>query len=67
MVHGGGDRIAAGVRPTGKIKAVGRREMSVAFTIRAVLLMTLMPDADSREVLTTLLGEWAAGCGSTAP
>ena len=31
--------------------------MSVAFTIRAVLLMTVMPDADSREVLTTLLGE----------
>jgi len=51
------DRIAAGVRPTGKIKAVARREMSVAFTIRAVLLMTVMPDADAREVLTTLLGE----------
>ncbi len=29
----------------------------MAFTIRAVLLMTLMPDADAREVLTTLLGE----------
>ena len=54
------DRIAADVRPTGKIKAVARREMSVAFTIRAVLLMTLMPDADSREVLTTLLGELTA-------
>jgi hypothetical protein len=51
------DRIAAGVRPTGKVKAVARREMSVAATIRAVLLMTLMPDADAREVLTTLLGE----------
>ena len=40
------ERIAAGVCPTGKIKAVAtaraRREMSVAFTIRAVLLMTLM-------------------------
>jgi len=54
------DRIAAGVRPTGKIKAVARREMSVACTIRAVLLMTVMPDADSREVLTTLLGELTA-------
>jgi hypothetical protein len=54
------DRVAAGVRPTGKIKAVARREMSVASTIRAVLLMTLMPDADSREVLTTLLGELTA-------
>lgn len=54
------DRIAADVRPTGKVKAVARREMSVAFTIRAVLLMTLMPEADSREVLTTLLGELTA-------
>jgi hypothetical protein len=54
------DRVAAGVRPTGKIKAVARREMTVAFTIRAVLLMTLMPDADHREVLTTLLGELTA-------
>jgi len=54
------DRIAAAVRPTGKIKAVARREMSVACTIRAVLLMTVMPDADSREVLTTLLGELTA-------
>jgi len=54
------DRIAAGVRPTGKIKAVARREMSVAATIRAVLLMTVIPDADSREVLTTLLGELTA-------
>src|SRR4249919_3007655 len=51
------ERIAAGVRPTGKIKARARREMSVAATIRAVLLMTLMPEADAREVLTTLLGE----------
>ena len=55
------DRIAADVRPTGKIKAgSARREMSVASTIRAVLLMTVMPDADPREVLTTLLGELTA-------
>jgi Transposase DDE domain len=51
------DRIAAGVRPTGKIKACARREMSVACTLRAVLLMTLMPEADHREVLTVLLGD----------
>lgn len=51
------DRVAAGVRPAGKVKARSRREMSVAFTIRAVLLMALMPDADAREVLTTLLGD----------
>jgi Transposase DDE domain len=50
------DRVAARVRPTGKVKARRRREMSVAFVIRAVLLMTLMPDADAREVMTTLLG-----------
>ena len=54
------ERIAADVRPTGKVKAVARREMSVAATIRAVLLMTVMPDADYREVLTTLLGELTA-------
>jgi len=58
------DRIAARVCPTGKIKASAtaraRREMSVAATIRAVLLMTVMPDADHREVLTTLLGELTA-------
>ena len=36
------DRIAADVRPTEKVKAVAPREMSAAFTIRAVLLMTLM-------------------------
>jgi hypothetical protein len=51
------DQVAAGVGPTGRIKARARREMSVAFTLRAVLLMTVMPDADAREVLTTLLGE----------
>jgi hypothetical protein len=51
------ERVAAGVRLTGKVKAVAGRVMSVAFTIRAVLLMTLMPDADAREVLTTLLGD----------
>ena len=40
------ERVAAGVCPTGKIKAAAtaraRREMSVAFAIRAVLLMTVM-------------------------
>ena len=51
------DRIAASVRLTGKIKATARREMSVAFTIRAVLLLTLMPDADHHQVLSVLLGD----------
>jgi hypothetical protein len=51
------DRIAAGVRLGGKVKGCARREMSVACTLRAVLLMTLMPEADHREVLTVLLGD----------
>ena len=51
------DRIAAGVRPGGKVKGTARREMSVPFTLRAVLLMTLMPEADHREVLTALVGD----------
>jgi hypothetical protein len=52
------ERIAADVRLVGgKVKAMVRREMSVAFTIRAVLLMMLMPEADYREVLATLLGD----------
>jgi len=52
--------VAAGVRLTGKIKAKARREMSIAFTIRAVLLMTLMPAADARHVMGTLLGDLLA-------
>jgi len=51
------ERVAAEVRPTGKIKAKAQREMSIAFTIRATLLMTLMPDADARHVMATLLGD----------
>ena len=54
------DRVAAGVRPGGKVKGTARREMSVAGTLRAVLLMTLMPDADTREVLSTLWGDLVA-------
>lgn len=54
------ERIAAGVRLTGKIKGLARRELSVAFTLRAVLLMTLMPDADARQVMATLLGSLLA-------
>jgi len=54
------ERVAAGVRLTGKIKGRSRREMSIAFTIRATLLMTLMPDADARQVMATLLGDLLA-------
>jgi hypothetical protein len=51
------ERVAAGVHLTGKIKAKARREMSIAFTIRATLLMVLMPHADARHVMATLLGD----------
>ena len=51
------EAIAAGVRPAGKIKGKVAREMSVEFTIRAVLLLTLMPGADHHEVLSVLLGD----------
>lgn len=53
-------QVAAGVRLSGKIKAKTAREMSVAFTIRATLLMTLMPDADATDVMATLLGDLLA-------
>lgn len=51
------ERAAAGVRLTGKINGKARREMSIAFTVRATLLMTLMPGADARRVMATLLGD----------
>ena len=33
------------------IKGAARREMSVAFALRAVLLMTLVPTVDARAVM----------------
>ena len=36
------ERAAVGVHLTGKVKAKARREMSIAFTLRAVLLMILI-------------------------
>ena len=40
-----------------KVKAAARRVMSVPAAIRAVLLMTAMPDADYQEIMTTLFGD----------
>ena len=54
------EQVAGGVRLTGKIKAKARRAMSIAFAIRATLLMTLMPDADARQVMAALLGDLLA-------
>lgn len=54
------EQVAAGVHLNGKITANLRREMSIAFTIRATILMTLMPDADATQIMTTLLGDLLA-------
>ena len=54
------DQVAAGVRLTGKIKGKKCRELSVPFVIRATVLMTLLPEADTGEVLTALLGDLPA-------
>lgn len=51
------DRVAAGVRLDGKITGARRRELDVGFVVRAVLLMTLMPQADYRQVMAVLLGD----------
>ena len=52
--------LAASVSLKGrKVKAAARRVMSVPATIRAVLLMTAMPDADYQEIMTTLFGDLA--------
>ena len=53
-------RLAAGVTLKGKVKGAARRSMTTAFTLRAVLLMTLMPEAGYREVMTALAGDLAA-------
>jgi hypothetical protein len=51
--------IAAGTRTRGRIKDRRHRSMSVAATIRAVLLMTLLPQADYRQILDHLFGQLA--------
>jgi hypothetical protein len=51
------DEIAVRATLTGKVKGKARRAMTAALTIRATILMALMPDADYREILTALLGD----------
>lgn len=51
------EQIAAEVHLGGNLKGTVRRELSVAFALRATLLMTLMPQAGYREVMATLLGD----------
>ena len=51
------DEIAAAAALTGKVKAKVRRAMTAALTIRATVLMALMPDADYGEVMAAVLGD----------
>jgi hypothetical protein len=51
------DGIAAAATLTGKVKGRARRAMTAAMTIRATVLMALMPDAGYGEVMSALLGD----------
>ena len=54
------DRIADGaVLRREYVKGERKRLLTSAFVIRAVVLMTLMPDADAREVIAALAGDLA--------
>jgi hypothetical protein len=53
------DELARTVRLTGKVKGTARRAMTTALALRAVMLMTLMPDAGYGEVMAALLGDLA--------
>jgi hypothetical protein len=53
------DAVAAAVRLRGKVKGTSRRVMTAALVLRAVLLMTLMPEAGYCEVMAALLGDLA--------
>jgi len=51
--------VAAQTVPRGKVKGSARRSMTMAAALRAVLLMTLMPDAGYGEILRALFGDLA--------
>jgi hypothetical protein len=51
------DELAKTVRLSGKVTGRTRRAMTTAFVLRAVVLMTLMPEADYTEVMTALVGD----------
>ena len=51
------DEIAARATLTGKVKGEARRAMTAALTIRATVLMGVLPDADYGEVMAALLGD----------
>jgi hypothetical protein len=51
------DEIAARATLTGKVKGEARRAMTAALTIRASVLMSVLPSADYGEVMAALLGD----------
>jgi hypothetical protein len=51
------DEIAAQAALAGKVKGRARRAMTAALTIRASVLMAIMPSADYGEVMAALLGD----------
>src|SRR5437868_1444820 len=51
------DEIAAQATLPGKVKDEARRAMTAALTIRATVLMSVMPGADYSEVMAALLGD----------
>jgi hypothetical protein len=53
-------QVAAQVTPCGKVKGAARRAMTMALTLRASLLMALLPEADYCEILSVLFGDLAA-------
>ena len=53
------DQVAAGVVSRGKVKGTARRSMTMAAALRAVLLMTLMPEACYGVILAALFGDLA--------
>ena len=60
-------QVAAQVKLAGKVKGTCRRCMTTALTLRAVLLMTLMPEADYMALMTALLGDLAGVPGAGPP
>jgi hypothetical protein len=53
------DRIAGGTVLRGEVKGERKRLLAAAFVIRAIVLMTLMPEAGAREVVLALAGDLA--------
>jgi hypothetical protein len=53
------DGIAGAAALSGPVKGERKRLLTREFAVRAIVLMTLMPDADAREVIIALAGDLA--------